>query len=268
MTAASGGHRPRPVVEDMWGVGDYSRVAGRLAPVADVLVSTLEPAAGSTLLDLGAGTGVLALAAARRGVRVVAADPSPSQVAKGRAAASAAGADVEWLEADATTLPLADRSIDAVASSFAVMFAPDPEAAVAGVARVLRPRGTFAVTAWPGEGPMFEVSRPLRDAHPPPADAPDITRWADETFLADLLEGPFGELRVERRLLGWPVASPASEIDELLAHSPVHLTLFRRLGDLGGEVRRAMTAELTRLLGGAGPGMIEVPYVLATARRR
>lgn len=70
------------------------------------LVHSLEPA---TVLDAGCGTGRVAVELARRGVAVVAVDVDPSMLAKARAASD----EVEWVEADLTTLDLA-KTFDVV----------------------------------------------------------------------------------------------------------------------------------------------------------
>src|SRR5699024_6101067 len=107
-------------------------------------------AAAEGLLDVGCGTGDLALAAARDGRRVLAVDPDPDMVAlSGRAAAAADVADaVEVLEARAPTLPLADASAAAVTANFMVNHAPDPRATVRDLARVAAPAAPIAMTIW------------------------------------------------------------------------------------------------------------------------
>jgi putative methylase len=65
--------------------------------------------AGTTVLDLGTGTGMLALAAALRGPRRVVGvdvDPAPLRTARENAAKVGAPADVGWVVGDATDLPL------------------------------------------------------------------------------------------------------------------------------------------------------------------
>lgn len=64
------------------------------------------------------------------------------------AAALCPSARVRWQAADALSLPLPDRSVDAVACQFGVMFFPDKVRGYAEARRVLRPGGTFWFTAW------------------------------------------------------------------------------------------------------------------------
>ena len=69
---------------------------------------------GVHVLDVAAGTGNVALAAARAGASVVASDLTPALIETGRRRAAERGLSVEWVEADAEALPFADAVFDAV----------------------------------------------------------------------------------------------------------------------------------------------------------
>src|SRR5580658_8527801 len=89
----------------MWSLGDYGALAVHLEPHAIELAqrSRLQP--GSEVLDVAAGNGNFAIAAARLGATVVASDLSPAMVELGKARSREAGLTIEWLEADAEALP-------------------------------------------------------------------------------------------------------------------------------------------------------------------
>jgi ubiquinone/menaquinone biosynthesis C-methylase UbiE len=116
----------------MWALGDYTEVARYLEPYAEALAGFAKVQPGSEVLDVAAGNGNFAIAAARRGARVIATDLTPAMIELGRLRTEAANLDVEWREADAEALPFADGRFDLVASVFGAMFAPRPERVAAG----------------------------------------------------------------------------------------------------------------------------------------
>lgn len=88
------------------------------------------PLAGSAVLDVGAGTAVVAVAALRRNARrVVASDVSREMLSRREPGIPA-------VLADASRLPFADRSFDLVAAGFCLSHLDDPGAALAEWRRV------------------------------------------------------------------------------------------------------------------------------------
>jgi arsenite methyltransferase len=100
---------------------------------------------GGIALDVGCGPGrvtaTLADAAGPGGL-VLGVDISEPMLT--RAVRAAAGPQVGFLRADAQRLPLRDETVDAVLSIAMLQLIPDPVAAVAEMARVLRPGGRLA----------------------------------------------------------------------------------------------------------------------------
>ena len=84
----------------VWSLGDYRELARQFEPAAVALVEACGVGPGMEVLEVAAGTGNLAVAAARRGARVVASDLTPRMVELGRARSAAEGLDIEWREAD------------------------------------------------------------------------------------------------------------------------------------------------------------------------
>jgi len=116
--------------------------------------------AGERLLDLGCGGGRHAFEAARRGGRVVALDAEDGEVRQVRdtigamvdAGQVSADRGAGAVQGDALRLPFADAAFDRVIAAEVLEHIPDDAAAMAELARVLRPGGTMAVTV-PRLGP-------------------------------------------------------------------------------------------------------------------
>jgi ubiquinone/menaquinone biosynthesis C-methylase UbiE len=105
-------------------------------------------AAGESVLDIGCGTGTLAIAVKRRvgpAAQVTGIDASPEMIARARKKAKRTGADVMFETAAVENIPFAAQSFDVVLST--VMLHHLPEDArrncIAEVRRVLKPGGRF-----------------------------------------------------------------------------------------------------------------------------
>jgi ubiquinone/menaquinone biosynthesis C-methylase UbiE len=117
-----------------------------------MLIEQARPAAGQRILDLGCGTGTLAIEVKRREPRAELAglDADPEMLAQARRKAEAAGVELELTEGFSTELPYADASFDRVLSTlFFHHLDPQPKRETAAeIARVLRPGGELHVADW------------------------------------------------------------------------------------------------------------------------
>ncbi|MEM7288429.1 MAG: methyltransferase domain-containing protein, partial [Actinomycetota bacterium] len=98
---------------------------------------------GDRRLDLACGTGIVARTAhgAGEGVEVAGVDLNRAMLTVARRIEPA----IEWIEGDVGRLPVDDDSYDAATCQMAFMFFPDRSAALAEMARVVRPSGRLAV---------------------------------------------------------------------------------------------------------------------------
>lgn len=116
---------------------------------AEAALARVPLTANSRVLDVAAGTGALALAAARTGAQVLATDFSPGMVAR---IAAANVSNIEARVMDGQALALDDGSFDAVFSIFGVIMFSDWRKGLAEMARVTSPGGYGVVATWQDQG--------------------------------------------------------------------------------------------------------------------
>lgn len=186
----------------------FTPVEALTTPAAAKLVSFARVERGQTVLDVGCGTGVVAVTAARAGARVKGLDLSPVLLERGRQNAALAGVEIDFQEGDAEALPYRDAEFDVVLSQFGHMFAPRPEKAISEMLRVLKPGGKIAFCTWPPElftGRMFALVG--KNLPPPPGVAPP-PQWGDPNVIRERLGTKVKGIAFERDMLTPPALSP------------------------------------------------------------
>jgi SAM-dependent methyltransferase len=144
---------------EMW--ASFTPTATFTTPVAGHLVTFAGVAAGEVVLDVGTGTGVVAISAARAGARVTALDLSPDLLEQARENGRIAQhEEIVWVEGDAEALPYPDESFDIVLSQFGHIFAPRPDVVRQFTASSIG-RGPDRTVGRPG-GHRRPVGHPLR----------------------------------------------------------------------------------------------------------
>jgi ubiquinone/menaquinone biosynthesis C-methylase UbiE len=118
----------------------------------EMLVEQAAPAPGQRILDLGCGTGTLAIQVKRRepAAEVVGLDADPEMLERGRSKASQAGVELQLDEGYSTELPYEDGSFDRVLSTlFFHHLDPEPKRQTAReITRVLKRGGELHVADW------------------------------------------------------------------------------------------------------------------------
>jgi 2-polyprenyl-6-hydroxyphenyl methylase/3-demethylubiquinone-9 3-methyltransferase len=205
----------------MWSESEYEGIADQIRPAARSLVDACAISAGQEVLDVGAGNVNLALYAAEEGADVTATDIAPGQVERGKARTSAEGVDVQWLVADAESLPFEDESFECVASVFGAIFAPRPEVVAAELFRVVKPGNTVGITAWGDYGAQAEIFATAVKYGPPlPDDVPPPRLWGLEEVVEERF-GPYaGTIETNRRFVRFAFPSLDAAIELYTTNGP------------------------------------------------
>jgi SAM-dependent methyltransferase len=250
----------------------YERFFGVISDrVVAPLLAGASVDAGARVLDVATGPGWVAAQAAERGASVVGVDVAEAMIARARIAHPG----LEFRRADAHELPFAASSFDAVVGNLAVMHLSRPERAMAEFARVLRPGGRLALTAW-AHPSQHRLAGVFLDAVAeagavPPADlprGPDFFRFSDdEAFATALRQQGLASLDVTDITFVQRFVSADELWDGMLGATVRVSALLTRQP---GEVRQRIRVAFDRLVAGyrRGDGLeLPVAIKLATARK-
>jgi ubiquinone/menaquinone biosynthesis C-methylase UbiE len=194
--------------KETWAMGNFGEVAIFTTITAGHLVRFAGVRSGQTMLDVGCGTGIVAITAGRIGARVTGLDLTPELLLQAKKNGPLAGVEVVWQEGDAESLPFPDASFDVVMSQFGHMFAPRPEVALKEMLRVLKPGGRIAFATWPPEqfvGRAFSLTS--RYVPPPQGVTPPVL-WGSVPVIQERMGTSVRDLYFERGVMGIPSLSP------------------------------------------------------------
>lgn len=257
--------------QTMWSKGDFAEVAPLVVPVAEKLAEALELVPDERVLDVACGSGNGAIAAARRSwTGATGADFVPALLERGRERAAAEKLDVEFVEADAQSLPFDDGSFDVTMSIFGVMFAPNHQQGADELLRVTKSGGRIGVASWCPDGGLqdFFAAIVKHTGGPPPGAVPPVL-WGDEGHVRDLLGDGVTGLRAERLKSRQAFRSAEHYIEFFRSYFGPIKTAFEAVGPEGeGE----LTADLERVLedlssGGQRALVVEPEYLQVIATR-
>jgi SAM-dependent methyltransferase len=186
---------------ESWDSAPWEPMAARFTPIHDHVVARLVPRPGERWLDIGTGTGAVALRAARAGAQVTGVDLAPRMIETARWLASLEKLSIRFEVGDAESLDLEDESFDVVVSALGVFLAPDHAAAARELARVCRAGGRLGLVAWRSDHELERLHAPYWPERQP--EAGDRRAWGRESYVAALLDHAYqlefeeGELRLE-----------------------------------------------------------------------
>ena len=155
--------------------------------------------AGQSVLDIGSGTGDIAIQLKERGAKVTGIDFSKEMVA----VAKARYPEIEFLEADVEKLPFPDKSFDRAVANYTAHHFAEPKKAFSEIRRVLKPGGALTIvhpvqTEQPSWG-SFAMS--LAEALPgdPPIGGPLLMTDNPQSYIDFLSSAGFSAPECEKR---------------------------------------------------------------------
>jgi ubiquinone/menaquinone biosynthesis C-methylase UbiE len=163
-----------------WYAKNTGRDRTRFTKIARRLAERVRPRA--EILEVAPGPGYLAIELATRGYRVTALDISASFVKIARDNAASAGVSVDVRHGNASLMPLADASFDAIVCVAAFKNFTDPLAAINEMYRVLRPGGEASIFDLRKDATRSEIDAEVRQMQLSAWNAL-VTRWTFELLL-------------------------------------------------------------------------------------
>jgi ubiquinone/menaquinone biosynthesis C-methylase UbiE len=259
----------KQIAKVLWSLGNYAEIAKNSEQPARELVDAVKARPGITLLDVAAGNGNVAVAAAWRGATVVASDLTPAMVELGRERTESEGIDIDWHEADVEALPFEDDSFDVVASAFGAMFAPRPEVTARELFRVTRPGGTVGMVNWTASGFMGQVMGRMEPFAPPrPPEVPSPLAWGDPEVVRDRFAGLASTVATERRQSRFASGSLADMLSFFEANLGPLVALRSMLpADKYQEMTTSLKEVVSQFNQGRDDVVVDSEYLLVTAEK-
>ena len=221
---------------------------------------------GTRVLDVAAGSGALAIPAARTGADVVAVDIAPTMIERLTARARAEGLDhIEGRVEDGAALSFDDDAFDAAVSMNGVTLFPDLDGGLRELVRVTRSGGQVLVVTFGAleqaefiAFPVGALVATVPGVTPPPADPPmPPFRLADPQRLRTVLQD-VGLQRVEVEPVTWEMAfdSAAHLMDMILSSNPIARQLTADVTDQQFDQVREVLDGMLRERSGGSPGAV------------
>jgi ubiquinone/menaquinone biosynthesis C-methylase UbiE len=253
-----------------WSSGDYAVVGTTLQIIGETLCEALDLRAGQKVLDVAAGNGNVALAAARRWCNVTATDYVPTLLDRARERAEAERLAIEFRQADAEALPFQDGAFDVVVSTLGVMFTPDQDRAAAEMLRVCRSGGKIGLANWSPQGFIGQLFKIIGKHLPPPAGAKSPALWGTRTRIEELFGRQATFIGMAPRMFVFRYRSADHWLDVFRTY---YGPLLKAFAALDPNAQRSLEADIRALIAEFnvaqdGTAVIPSEYLEAVITRR
>ncbi|HTF22829.1 MAG TPA: class I SAM-dependent methyltransferase [Candidatus Limnocylindria bacterium] len=242
----------------------HTQIATFTHGATEAIIEAAHLRPGMRVLDLASGVGDPALSIAREVApsgRVTATDLGPGMMSLAEELARKKGlTNIDFREANAESLPFADKSYDVLTCRFGVMFFPDLPKALCECFRVLKPLGRAVFVAWGKKGqPFFTTTAGIVLKHvpvpppPPDPDAPSLFMFGDRDRLRRALEAAgFSNVHEEDRIVAGRWASSVEEYWEQFTEvaAPFRPLIDQLTPEKKGQAKAEILAALKKFWNG------------------
>ena len=229
-----------------------------------LLVQAAQLRKGMRVLDIASGAGDPAITLAENigPSGVIAIDLILKRVVEAKQNARIKGLDrLNFLQADAQTLPFSDRAFDVITCRFGAVYFPDVEKAMEEALRVLKPGGKVLLLAWGAEEQQERVvcirrvlgkyEREHGEVARGNFSKPGLYRFADPEPLLNILEGiGFESVKAESRVIPEVWVGTFGEYLEIGGLLSVESHVERYSPEKQEQIRNEILTEMRRYCGG------------------
>ncbi len=242
----------------------HAQIATFTHGATEAIIEAAHLRPGMRVLDLASGVGDPALSIAREVApsgRVTATDLGPGMMSLAEELARKKDlTNIDFREANAESLPFADKSYDVLTCRFGVMFFPDLPKALCECFRVLKPLGRAVFVAWGKKGqPFFTTTAGIVLKHvpvpppPPDPDAPSLFMFGDRDRLRRALQAAgFSNVHEEDRIVAGRWASSVEEYWEQFTEvaAPFRPLIDQLTPEKKGQAKAEILAALKKFWNG------------------
>lgn len=227
-----------------WMAGDYDIFSRYLETDALLFFRRLGVTPGAKVLDVGCGSGQLALIAARSRAQVTGCDIASNWIERARHRARAENLNVAFDEGDAEALPYADGTFDVVTSLVGAMFAPRPDLVASEMTRVCRPGGRIAMANWTPHGFVGQMFKTIAK-YIAPNGMPSPVLWGDEGIVRQRLHRGILDVRCALRFYRFEYPFPPETVVRFFRDN--YGPMARAFASLNEEGQEQLRQELVAL---------------------
>ena len=237
-------HQLKARLKATWMTGDYDVFSRYLEPDAHLFFRRIGIEPGHKVLDVGCGTGQLALIAARAGAQVTGCDIATNSLERARTRASQEQLNATFDEGDAEALPYDDAQFDVVTSLVGAMFAPRPNMVASEMLRVCKPGGKIAMANWTPQGFVGQMFKIIA-RYIAPNGMPSPVLWGDQATVHERFREGVLDLRCTYRYYQFEYPFPPDVVVDFFREHYGPMT--RAFGALDAEGQAQLKADLVAL---------------------